>query len=70
MNPSVKTTHVIPRELPPVHLAKMSTLLVCRYCMSTIGAYTTTTDRFRLERKHLCPEKIALAKPAASVPFN
>ena len=41
MNPSVKTTHVIPRQLPPVRLAEIFTLLVCKFCMTTIGAYKT-----------------------------
>ena len=74
MNPSVKTTHVIPSQLPPVRVAgkvgKLSTLLVCRFCMSTIGGYSTPAERLRLEAKHLCPEKMALGKPAASLPFN
>lgn len=70
MNPSVKTTHVIPRHLPPVRLANLSTLLVCRSCMTTIGAYRTPAERLRLESRHVCPEKLGLGKPAASVPFN
>lgn len=70
MNPSVKTTHVIPRHLPPVRLASVSTLLVCRYCMSTIGAYKTEADRTRIETMHVCPEKLGLGKPAVSIPYN
>ena len=70
MNPSVKTTHVIPRQLPPVRMATVSTMLVCRYCMSTIGAYKTPADRTRIESRHVCPEKLGLEKPAVSVPYN
>lgn len=70
MNPSVKTTHVVPRQLPPVRLGKMSTLLVCRYCMTTIGAYQNPAERLRMEAKHICAEKLGLHKPAVSVPFN
>lgn len=71
MNPSVKTTHVIPSHLPPVRVVgKVSTLLVCRFCMGTIGGYHTPAERLRLEAKHLCPEKMALGRPAASIPFN
>lgn len=70
MNPSVKTTHVIPHQLPPVRTSRISTLLVCRYCMSTIGAYATLAERTRIEGKHICAEKLGLRKPAASVPFN
>ena len=53
MNPSVKTTHVIPRQMPPVR-ASVATMLVCRYCMSAIGAYTTPLDRARIEALHTC----------------
>ena len=70
MNPAVKTTHVIPKCLPPVRLGELSTFLVCRYCLATIGAYSSPAQRLRLEKKHLCSEKMTLAKPAASVPFN
>jgi hypothetical protein len=71
MNPSVKTTHVIPSHLPPVRVVrKISTLLVCRHCLTTIGGYHTPAERLRLEAKHLCPEKMALGRPAASIPFN
>ena len=69
MNPSVKTTHVIPHQLPPVR-TKLSTLLVCRYCMNTVGAYATLAERTRLEGKHICAEKLGLRKPSVSVPFN
>lgn len=70
MNPSVKTTHVIPRHLPPVRLASVSTILVCRYCMSTIGAYKNSVERARIESIHVCPEKLGLGKPAVAVPYN
>lgn len=70
MNPSVKTTHVIPRHLPPVRVGKLSTLLVCRSCLATIGAYQTPGERLRLEARHICVEKLRLGKPAVSVPFN
>jgi hypothetical protein len=70
MNPSVKTTHVIPRQLPPVRLASVSTLLRCPFCMSTIGAYKTQADRTRLEAKHFCTDKVAVGSPAVSIPFN
>ncbi len=70
MLPSVKTTHVIPTQLPPVRAGKLATLLVCRYCMTTLGAYSTTEEKLRIEKKHVCPEQLALGKPAASVPFN
>lgn len=70
MIPSVKTTHVIPRQLPPVRVGNVTTMLVCRFCMSTIGAYKTPAERLRLEARHLCPEKVILGKPAASIPFN
>ena len=69
MYPSVKTTHVIPRHLPPVR-ASVSTMLVCRYCMSTIGAYSSPDQRARIESMHVCPEKLGLGKPAVSVPYN
>ena len=70
MNPSVKTTHVIPRHLPPVRVERVSTLLVCRYCMSTIGAYKTTVERARIEARHVCAEKLGLHKPAVGLPYN
>lgn len=70
MNPTVKTTHVIPRYLPPVRLGNLSTLLICRSCLASIGAYKTPAERLRLEARHICPEKLGLGKPAASVPFN
>jgi len=70
MNPSVKTTHVIPRHLPPVRLGKVSTLLVCRFCTTPIGVYHTAAEKVRLEAKHICAEKLGLHKPAVSVPFN
>jgi hypothetical protein len=70
MNPSVKTTHVIPRHLPPVRLENVSTLLVCRYCMCTIGAYKNAADRARIESKHVCSEKLGLHKPAVCIPYN
>ncbi|HEX4064687.1 MAG TPA: hypothetical protein VHZ09_01595 [Acidobacteriaceae bacterium] len=70
MNPSVKTTHVIPQHLPPVRMGTVSTLLVCPFCMTTIGGYKTPADRRRLEAKHLCNEKLVLGRPAASIPFN
>lgn len=70
MNPLVKTTHAIPTQLPPVRAGKLSTLLVCPFCMSAIGAYATTVERLAIKKKHVCPEQAALGKPAASVPFN
>jgi hypothetical protein len=70
MNPSVKTTHVIPSQLPPVRMSRVSTLLVCRYCMSTIGAYSTLAERTRIETRHVCAEKLGLKRPCVSVPFN
>ncbi len=70
MNPSVKTTHVIPAQLPPVRAGKLATLLVCRFCMSTLGGYSTTAEKLRIEKKHVCPEQLALGRPAASIPFN
>ncbi len=70
MNPSVKTTHVIPRQLPPVRLATVSTLLRCPFCMATIGAYKTPAERTRLEAKHVCIDKVVVGKPAVSIPFN
>jgi hypothetical protein len=70
MNPSVKTTHVIPRQLPPVRLASVSTLLVCKFCMTTIGAYKSPADRLRLEAKHFCTDKLAVGSPAVAIPFN
>lgn len=70
MNPSVKTTHVIPSQLPPVRAGKISTMLVCPFCMSTIGGYSTTAERLMIEKKHLCQEQLILGKPAASVPFS
>lgn len=70
MNPSVKTTHVIPRHLPPVRLGKASTLLVCRFCMSPIGVYQNAAEKVRMEARHICAEKLGLHKPAVSVPFN
>jgi hypothetical protein len=38
--------------------------------MCTIGAYKTATDRARIESRHVCPEKLGLAKPAVSIPYN
>lgn len=70
MNPSVKTTHVIPSQLPPVRAGKVATLLICPYCMGTIGAYATMAEKLRIEKKHVCSEQMTLGKPAASVPFN
>lgn len=70
MNPSVKTTHVIPTQLPPVRIGNVSTLVVCRFCMSTIGGYKTPAERSRLEAKHLCSEKLAVERPAVAVPYN
>jgi hypothetical protein len=70
MNPSVKTTHVIPRQLPPARLATVSTLLRCPFCMTTIGAYKSSTDRLRLEAKHICSDRAVVGLPATSVPFN
>ena len=70
MNPSVKTTHVIPRHLPPVRMATVSTLLVCRYCMCTIGAYKTAAERARIETLHVCPEKLGFDKPSVAIPYN
>lgn len=70
MNHSVKTTHVIPRHLPPVRIGNVTTLLVCRNCLATVGAYRTSAERLRLETKHICTEKLSLGKPAVSVPFN
>ena len=70
MNPSVKTTHVIPRQLPPVRLASVSTLLVCPFCMTTIGAYKNAAERVRLEAKHTCSDRVVVGKPAATIPFN
>jgi hypothetical protein len=70
MNPSVKTTHVIPQQLPPVRVGNVSTLMVCRFCMKAIGAYRTPAERLRLEAKHFCSEKLVLGKPAVSIPFN
>jgi hypothetical protein len=48
----------------------MSTLLVCRFCMSPIGVYNNSAEKVRLETKHICGEKLGLHKPAVSVPFN
>lgn len=70
MNPTVKTTHVIPRQLPPVRLATISTLLRCPFCMCMIGAYKTPTERIRLEAKHVCSDRAVVGMPAASIPFN
>lgn len=70
MQSSVKTTHVIPSQLPPVRAGKLATMLVCPFCMSAIGAYATTSQRLAIEKKHVCPEQLSLGKPAASVPFN
>jgi hypothetical protein len=70
MNPSVKTTHVIPSHLPPVRVGNVSTLLVCPFCMTTIGGYKTPMERRRLEAKHLCNEKLVVGRPAVSIPFN
>jgi hypothetical protein len=67
---SVKTTHVIPRQLPPVRLASVSTLLHCPFCMTTIGAYKTPAERLRLEAKHLCSDRVVIRKPAIAIPFN
>lgn len=70
MHPSVKTTHVIPRQLPPVRLATVSTLLRCPFCMSMIGAYKTPAERLRLEAKHVCSDRAVVGRPAVSIPFN
>lgn len=70
MNPSVKTTHVIPRHLPPARLASVSTLLLCPFCMATIGAYKTLAERTRIEAKHVCSDRVAVGSPAVSIPFN
>jgi hypothetical protein len=70
MNPSVKTTHVIPRQLPPVRLATVSTMFVCPFCMKTIGAYKNPADRTRLEARHLCSDKVVVGRPAVCIPFN
>ena len=70
MNPAMKSTHVIPRHLPPARLASVSTLVVCRYCMGTIGAAKTDADRARIELRHVCPEKFGLCKPAVGFPYN
>jgi len=70
MNPSVKTTHVIPSQLPPVRLATVSTLLRCQFCMTTIGAYKTPAERLRLEARHLCSDRAVVGLPSASLPFN
>ncbi len=70
MNPSVKTTHVIPRQLPPARLATVSTFLRCPFCMTTIGAYKTPAERIRLEAKHVCSDRLVVGMPAASIPFN
>ncbi len=70
MNPTVKTTHVIPRQLPPVRLATISTLLRCPFCMTTIGAYKTPAERVRLEAKHFCSDRAVVGLPSAAIPFN
>ncbi|MGA8110887.1 MAG: hypothetical protein WB974_15740 [Acidobacteriaceae bacterium] len=70
MNPSVKTTHVIPQQLPPVRVGNLSTLLLCPFCMTTIGGYKTPAERRLLEAKHLCNDKLAAGRPAVSIPFN
>ncbi len=70
MIPSVKTTHVIPRQLPPVRLAAISTFLRCPFCMATIGAYKTPAERIRLEAKHVCADRAMVGMPAVSMPFN
>jgi len=70
MNPSVKTTHVIPQQLPPVRVGNVSTLLVCQFCMRTIGGYKTPAERQRLEARHRCNEKLAVGRPAVSIPYN
>ena len=70
MNPSVKTTHVIPRQLPPVRLATISTFLRCPFCMRTIGAYKTPAQRIRLEARHICSDRAVVGMPAVSIPFN
>jgi len=70
MNPSVKTTHVIPRQLPPVRLAAISTFLRCPFCMATIGAYKTPADRKRLEARHICSDRAVVGMPAVCIPFN
>jgi hypothetical protein len=70
MNTSVKTTHVIPRQLPPVRLASISTFLRCPFCMATVGAYKTPAERKRLEARHVCSDRAVVGMPAASIPFN
>jgi hypothetical protein len=69
MIPSVKTTHVVPQQLPPVR-ATVSTMLVCRYCRSSIGIYSTDSERAQIESMHACPEKLGLHKPAVAVPYS
>jgi hypothetical protein len=70
MHTSVKTTHVIPSALPPVRAGKVATLLICPYCVTAIGAYSSMAEKLRIEKRHVCPDQVALGRPAASVPFN
>ena len=67
---SITTTHAIPKRLPSAHIHVRTTVIVCPYCLETLGSSLGLVERQSIEGSHKCREKLLARQPAISVPFS
>ncbi|HEX3472086.1 MAG TPA: hypothetical protein VHT28_12965 [Silvibacterium sp.] len=67
---AITTTHAVPQHLPSVRTSVRPTLIVCRYCLQTLGSSPDPVERKSIEASHKCGEKLQAKQPAASIPFS
>jgi hypothetical protein len=66
----ITTTHAIPQQLPSARAALRTVVVVCPYCLESLGSVSPLEDRKSIEAKHKCREKLLARQPAISVPFS
>jgi hypothetical protein len=67
---AITTTHAIPKRLPSVRISIRTALIVCPYCLESLGASLDSAERKSIEDGHKCLEKAAAKRPAISLPFS
>jgi hypothetical protein len=67
---AITTTHAIPKKLPSAHITVRTTVIVCPYCLETLGSSLNMAERQSIEGSHKCREKLLARQPAISIPFS
>ena len=67
---AITTTHAIPQRLPSARIAVRTMLIVCPYCLQTLGSSPDMVERKSIEGNHKCGEKLQAKQPAISIPFS